>query len=85
MPVKALVTLYTRPGCHLCEEAKAEIEAANCAESYTLEEVNIDLDATLKERYGFEIPVIYINGVKAFKYRLTSEEFKSKLKRLARS
>ena len=85
MPVKALVTLYTRPGCHLCEEAKAEIEAANCAESYALEEVNIDLDATLKERYGFEIPVIYINGVKAFKYRLTSEEFKSKLKRLARS
>ena len=83
--MKARVVLYTRPGCHLCEEAKAEIEAANCSENYTLEEVNIDLDATLKEHYGFEVPVIFINGVKAFKYRLTREEFRSKLKRLARS
>jgi glutaredoxin len=80
--MKAHVILYTRPGCHLCEEAKAEIEAANCAESYTLEEVNIDLDATLKERYGWEIPVIFINGVKAFKYRLTADEFKRRLRRL---
>ncbi|HEX8890527.1 MAG TPA: glutaredoxin family protein [Pyrinomonadaceae bacterium] len=83
--MKAHVILYTRPGCHLCEEAKAEIEAANCAENYTLEEVNIDLDTTLKERYGLEIPVIFINGVKAFKYRLTSAEFKNKLKRLSRN
>jgi len=83
--MKAHVILYTRPGCHLCEEAKAEMIAANCAESYTLEEINIESDATLKELYGWEIPVIFINGVKAFKYRLTSAEFKSKLKRLARS
>ena len=79
--MKAHVILYTRPGCHLCEEAKAEMLAADCAESYRLEEINIDADATLKERYGSEIPVIYINGVKAFKYHLTAEEFKKRLRR----
>ena len=59
------------------------MRAADCEDNYTLEEVNIDDDPVLKERYGWEIPVIYINGVKAFKYRLTAEEFKSKLKRLS--
>jgi glutaredoxin len=80
MPAKAHVILYTRPGCHLCEEAKAEMLAANCAGSYTLEEVNIETDPALKERYGWEIPVIFINGIKAFKYRLTAGEFKKKIR-----
>jgi glutaredoxin len=82
--MKANVTLYTRPGCHLCEEAKAQMLAAGCNDDYTLEEVNIETDAELREKYGWEIPVIVINGVKAFKYRLTSDEFKLKLRRLTR-
>lgn len=81
--MKAQVKLYTRPGCHLCEEARREMLAANCAEDYTLEEINIETDPALVERYGWEIPVIYINGIKAFKYRVTAAEFKSKLKRLS--
>jgi glutaredoxin len=81
----AQVILYTRPGCHLCEEAKAEMLAAGCSDEYTLEEVNIEADAELLERYGLEIPVVVINGVKAFKYRLTAAEFKRKLRRLSTS
>jgi glutaredoxin len=81
--MKANVTLYTRPGCHLCEEAKAEMLAARCSDEYVLEEVNIETDPVLEEQYGWEIPVIVINGVKAFKYRLTAAEFKRKLRRLA--
>lgn len=84
MKKRAHVLLYTRPGCHLCEEAKAQIAAAACADQYTLEEVNIADDPALTELYGWEIPVITINGIKAFKYRLTAAEFKSKLRRLAR-
>ncbi len=80
--MKAHVILYTRPGCHLCEEAKQEMLAAGCAGEYTFEEVNIETEAALKERYGWEIPVIVINGVKAFKYRLTADEFKRKLRRI---
>ncbi|HEV2915986.1 MAG TPA: glutaredoxin family protein [Pyrinomonadaceae bacterium] len=83
MMKKALVQLYTRPGCHLCEEAKREILAADCADRYVLEEIDIDADPALLERYGWEIPVITINGIKAFKYRLTSAEFQTKLRRLA--
>jgi glutaredoxin len=79
----AQVILYTRPGCHLCEEAKAQMLAAGCSDEYTLEEVNIETDAALVERYGLEIPVVVINGVKAFKYRLTAAEFKQKLRRLS--
>lgn len=75
------VRLYTRPGCHLCEEAKREIAAAGCVELYELEEINIDDDPALRERYGWEIPVVTINGIKAFKYRLTAAEFKSRLRR----
>lgn len=83
--MKARVILYTRPGCHLCEEAKQEMLKADCAGEYTLEEVNIETDAILTERYGLEIPVIVINDVKAFKYRLTADEFKRKLRRLSQS
>jgi glutaredoxin len=82
MKKRTRVLLYTRPGCHLCEEAKAEILAAGCADQYELKEINIDEDLALKERYGWEIPVVTINGIKAFKYRLTAAEFKSKLRRL---
>ena len=73
MPKRARVILYTRPGCHLCEEARAEIVAAGCEDEYLLEEINIESDPALVELYGWEIPVIHINGIKAFKYRLTKE------------
>jgi glutaredoxin len=84
MPKRAQVILYTRPGCHLCEEAKGEILAAGCGDEYLLEEVNIESDPALVELYGWEIPVVVINGIKAFKYRLTAAEFKRKLRRLSK-
>ncbi len=79
---KATVTLYTRPGCHLCEEAKAAIHASGCDGEFSLEEVNIDEDPALSERFGYDIPVIFINGVKVFKHRVDPVEFKRKLRRL---
>jgi glutaredoxin len=81
---KALVTIYTRPGCHLCDEAKASIQASGCGEEFTLEEVNIDNDPALHEKYQYDIPVILIDGTKAFKHRVDPREFKRKLRRLAR-
>jgi hypothetical protein len=57
--------------------------AAGCDTLYTLEEVNIETDPALIERYGLEIPVITINGTRAFKYRLTAREFKARLRRSA--
>jgi glutaredoxin len=85
MMKKAIVTIYSKPGCHLCEEAKASILAAGCNDEFTIEEINIEEDAQLKERYGYDIPVILINGIKAFKHRVEPREFKEKLRRFTRS
>jgi glutaredoxin len=81
MREKAKVTIYTRPGCHLCDQAKEQMRQANCAELFELEEVNIETDPALLRRYGLHIPVIHINGSEAFKCRLTSTEFRNALKR----
>jgi glutaredoxin len=76
---KAHVIIYSRPGCHLCDEAKQAIEAAQCVDEYTLEEVNIESEPGLLSRYQYDIPVITINGVEAFRHRLTSEAFRERL------
>ena len=80
--MKTRVTFYTRPGCHLCDVAKREIAAAGGADSYELVEVNIDADPALQARYGWDIPVVAVNGVVAFKHRLTAADFRRELQRL---
>jgi len=80
---QATVTILSRPGCHLCEVAKEAMLKADCEGEFVLEEVNIDDDPALRDRYGNDIPVIFINGVKMFKHRVDSREFKRKLRRLA--
>jgi glutaredoxin len=80
---KAPVTIYTRPGCHLCDEAKAAILASGCGGEIIITEINIDEDSALQEQYRYDIPVIFINNVKAFKHRVDPREFKRKLRRLA--
>jgi glutaredoxin len=76
---KAHVIIYSRPGCHLCEEAKQAIENARCVDEYTLEEIDIESDVELLRRYRYEIPVVMINGEEAFRHRVTPEEFRRRL------
>lgn len=73
------VTLYTRPGCHLCEEAKAAMSPLLREFGAPLREVNIDGDAVLEERYGWDIPVIFIGARKAAKHRVDVEQFRRQL------
>lgn len=84
MKGKARVTLYTKPGCHLCEEAKRQMLAAACADLYELEEVNIESDPEIFERYKHSIPVININGVERFRYHLTAEDFRKAVRSASR-
>jgi glutaredoxin len=60
--VTARVTLYSRAGCHLCDDARAVIEhvCAELGESY--DEVDIDSDPDLQRRFGEEIPVTFVDG-----------------------
>jgi glutaredoxin len=74
------VTLYSRPGCHLCEEAKAVIAPMLREFGAVLREVNIDKDAVLKERYGWDVPVIFIGAHKAAKHRVDLAQFRRQLK-----
>ncbi len=76
---KAHVIIYSRPGCHLCDEAKTAIENAGCSESFTLEEVNIESDEALLARYRYDIPVVTIDGIEAFRHRLDPAAFRQKV------
>jgi hypothetical protein len=71
-----VLTLFSRPGCHLCDEMKAVVQRAIGAAEVraTVEEIDISTDADLEERYGLEIPVLLVNGKKAAKYRVTEGE-----------
>lgn len=82
---KAQVILYTKPGCHLCEVMRERVLASGCEGEYVLEEINIESDPALLERYRLDIPVLTINGVEAFRHRLEAQDFKLKLRALAQA
>lgn len=73
------VTLYTRPGCHLCEEAKLLIAPLLGEFGARLREVNIDTDPKLHERYNLDVPVIFLAGRKIAKHRVDPIQFKRQL------
>ena len=79
LAVKPLVTLYTRAGCCLCDDAKRVLLQARRRADFDYEEFDIDRDPALQRLYNDEVPVIVINSVKAFKYKVDIEEFLKKL------
>jgi glutaredoxin len=74
------VTLYTRPGCHLCEEAKALIAPLLREFGAALREVNIEDDAVLRKRYGSDVPLIFLGAHKVAKHRVNVEQFRRQLR-----
>lgn len=70
------LTLYSRPGCHLCEEMKAVVEAVTgrLPGRIAIDEVDISGDQDLEARFGREIPVLFIDDAKVAKYRITERE-----------
>lgn len=77
MAEKLRIILYTKAECGLCEEMKQQMLEANCSELYELVEVDIEGDAKLFTQYRYEIPVLSINGVEAFRHRLNAEDFRA--------
>jgi len=68
------LTLYSRPGCHLCDEMKAVIDRVAATVSVTTEVIDISTNPDLEARYGLEIPVLLVNGKKAAKYRVSESD-----------
>jgi glutaredoxin len=72
------LTIYSRPGCHLCDEMKALVArvAGQQPSGADVTEVDISGDPSLEERYGQEIPVLMMNGKKVAKFRVSEEELR---------
>ena len=74
------VTLYSRPRCHLCEEAKAQIAPLLKEFGARLTEINIDEDPELRARYDYDVPVIFLGARKAAKHRVDIAQFRRQLR-----
>jgi len=76
------LTLYSKSGCHLCDEMKHVIDAVRARVPFEFDVVDISTDPRLMDLYGVEIPVLLIDGKKAAKYRVTEAELEEKLRRM---
>ena len=69
-----IVTLYTKPGCHLCEAAKQVIAAVRRQQPFDLVVRNILDDPAAFDRYRHAIPVVLVNGLEVARHRLAHGE-----------
>jgi hypothetical protein len=74
-----IVTLYTRPECHLCDVASDVLEAARQDFAFDINRVDISTDRDLRKRYGVRIPVVAVNGVELFEHRVDDRALRSVL------
>ena len=75
------VTLYTRAGCHLCEEAERVLLAERAATPFRLELVDVDRDPELRRRYGVRVPVVAVDGEELFEYQVPADLLRARLRR----
>lgn len=73
------VTLYSRPGCHLCDEAREVIERVCADLGVEHDEVNIDDDPDLQDRFGEEVPVTYVDGAQHDYWRVDETRLRKAL------
>ena len=76
-----MITIYSRPGCHLCDEMKAVVRRAlaGAGRADAITEIDISGDPQLEARYGLEIPVLLMDGTKVAKYRVTEGDVRRML------
>ena len=73
------VVVYSRKGCHLCEIVKETLSKLQRRGGFQWREVDVDSDEELRRKFTDEVPVVFIDGRKAFKYRMDEHEFLRKL------
>jgi glutaredoxin len=74
-----IVTLYTRPGCHLCDDARATLERMRAERPFTLREIDIESDDDLHARYLERIPVIALDGEELFDFFVDEAQLAARL------
>ena len=75
------LTLYSRADCHLCHEMRAVVAAVGRELPLQVEDVDVDGDPALAAAHGDEVPVLFVNGRKAFKYRVDAAALRERLRR----
>jgi glutaredoxin len=75
------LTIYSRPGCHLCEEAKSQIAPLVLRYGARLQEINIDTDPVLRSRYNDDVPVLFLGPRKIAKHKVNLDQLKRQLER----
>jgi glutaredoxin len=75
------LTLYSRADCELCREMEEVIAEQTAFLAVRLEKIDIGGNAELEARFGQEVPVLFVNGRKAFKYRCTARDLRKRLSR----
>jgi hypothetical protein len=78
------VVIYTRPGCHLCDEAREILERVREEAPFVLRERDISVDDALHARYLERIPVVTINGEEAFELEVDEAGLRERLVRVHR-
>ena len=78
----ARVTLYGKPGCHLCDDARAAVLEARAERRFDLEEVDVSIDADLNRRYGERIPVVFLDGEELFEHFVDPVVLRERLDRV---
>jgi glutaredoxin len=73
------VVLYTRLGCHLCEEAERVLREQRAAVGFDLELVDVDRDPELAHRYGVRVPVVAVDGEDLFEYEVPVDLLRARL------
>lgn len=75
------VEIYSKADCPLCDDAKEILLAVRRRVPFELVEVDITTDPELFERFRFDIPVVFVDGSKAFKHRLDARAVEERLRR----
>jgi len=73
------VVVYCKPGCHLCDVVKETLKGLEGKASFQWREVNIEEDPEAHKLYWDQIPVVFVDGKKAFKYRMSERHFLRRL------
>lgn len=79
MPDNRQVVVYSRKGCHLCEVVKESLIKLSRHGRFTWREIDVDSDNEIRRQFNDEVPVVFIDGRKAFKYHMDEREFLRKL------
>ena len=77
------ITIYAKPGCCLCDEARAVLAELRSRRPFDLREVDVSIDPALHARYGERVPVVSVEGEEAFEYHVDARALEDRLIRVS--